>query len=89
VKPTRHCLNFGVVFFILDDKLADPLATATPPRVQNVSPWCQSGSEKYYGGFGGKCLDKLDATRALEEKKREKCALKIDDDDESEEDACW
>jgi hypothetical protein len=89
VKPTRLRLIFGVAFFILDDKLADPLAIATPPRVQSVSPWCQSGPEKYYGVFGGKGLDKLDATRALEKKKREKCALKIDDDDESEEDACW
>jgi ATP-dependent RNA helicase DDX46/PRP5 len=46
----------------------------------------KSGAEKYYGGFGGKGLDKLDAARALE-KKREKRALKIDDDDESEEEA--
>jgi ATP-dependent RNA helicase DDX46/PRP5 len=44
----------------------------------------KSGAEKYYGGFGGKGLDKLDAARAME-KKREKRALKIDDDDESEE----
>jgi hypothetical protein len=89
VKPTRHCLILGVVFFILDDKLADPLAIATPLRVQAVSPWCQSGAEKYYGGFGGKGLNKLDATCALEEKKREKRVLKLDDDDESEEDGCW
>ncbi|KAH8731206.1 hypothetical protein GQ44DRAFT_605168 [Phaeosphaeriaceae sp. PMI808] len=46
----------------------------------------KSGTEKYYGGFGGKGLDKLDAVRALE-KKREKRALKLADDDESEEEA--
>jgi ATP-dependent RNA helicase DDX46/PRP5 len=46
----------------------------------------KSGAEKYYGGFGGKGLDKLDAARALE-KKREKRAHKIGDEDESEEEA--
>jgi ATP-dependent RNA helicase DDX46/PRP5 len=46
----------------------------------------KSGAEKYYGGFGGKGLDKLDAARALE-KKREKRAHKVGDDDESEEEA--
>ncbi|RAR07122.1 pre-mrna-processing atp-dependent rna helicase prp5 [Stemphylium lycopersici] len=47
----------------------------------------KAGTEKYYGGFGGKGLDKLDAARALE-KKREKRGLKlegIDDSDEEEE----
>lgn len=47
----------------------------------------KAGTEKYYGGFGGKGLDKLDAARALE-KKREKRAHKlegIDDSDEEEE----
>jgi ATP-dependent RNA helicase DDX46/PRP5 len=44
----------------------------------------KSGTEKYYGGFGGKGLDKLDAARALE-KKREKRAHKLGDEDESEE----
>lgn len=44
----------------------------------------KSGAEKYYGGFGGKGLDKLDAARALE-KKREKRAHKLGDEDESEE----
>lgn len=43
----------------------------------------KSGAEKYYGGFGGKGLDKLDAARALE-KKREKRALKIEGEEESE-----
>ncbi|KAF1840951.1 P-loop containing nucleoside triphosphate hydrolase protein [Cucurbitaria berberidis CBS 394.84] len=44
----------------------------------------KSGAEKYYGGFGGKGLDKLDAARALE-KKREKRALKLEGEEESEE----
>lgn len=44
----------------------------------------KSGTEKYYGGFGGKGLDKLDAARALE-KKREKRAHKLADEDDSEE----
>jgi ATP-dependent RNA helicase DDX46/PRP5 len=45
----------------------------------------KSGAEKYYGGgFGGKGLDRLDAARALE-KKREKRALKLGDDDDSDE----
>ncbi|EUC47537.1 hypothetical protein COCMIDRAFT_89834 [Bipolaris oryzae ATCC 44560] len=47
----------------------------------------KAGTEKYYGGFGGKGLDRLDATRALE-KKREKRQLKLegieDSDDEEE-----
>lgn len=48
----------------------------------------KAGTEKYYGGFGGKGLDKLDAARALE-KKREKRQLKLEgiedsDDDEPE-----
>ncbi|CAN9219181.1 unnamed protein product [Alternaria alternata] len=44
----------------------------------------ESGTEKYYGGFGGKGLDKLDAARALE-KKREKRQLKLEGVDESDE----
>lgn len=44
----------------------------------------KSGTEKYYGGFGGKGLDKLDAARALE-KKREKRAHKIEGEEESDE----
>jgi len=44
----------------------------------------KSGTEKYYGGFGGKGLDRLDAARALE-KKREKRALKIEGAEDSEE----
>lgn len=44
----------------------------------------KTGAEKYYGGFGGKGLDKLDAARALE-KKREKRALKIEGEEESDE----
>ncbi|CAO2650593.1 Nn.00g018850.m01.CDS01 [Neocucurbitaria sp. VM-36] len=44
----------------------------------------KSGAEKYYGGFGGKGLDKLDAARALE-KKREKRALKLEGEEESDE----
>lgn len=44
----------------------------------------KAGAEKYYGGFGGKGLDRLDAARALE-KKREKQALKLGDDEESDE----
>ena len=43
----------------------------------------KAGTEKYYGGFGGKGLDKLDAARALE-KKREKRQLKLEGVDESE-----
>jgi ATP-dependent RNA helicase DDX46/PRP5 len=43
----------------------------------------KTGTEKYYGGFGGKGLDKLDAARALD-KKREKRALKLGDDDDSD-----
>lgn len=45
----------------------------------------KSGVEKYYGGFGGRGVERLEAARALE-KKREKRALKIDGDDESDED---
>jgi ATP-dependent RNA helicase DDX46/PRP5 len=45
----------------------------------------KAGTEKYYGGFGGKGLDKLDAARASE-KKREKRAHKLGDEDESDED---
>ncbi|KAH7388817.1 P-loop containing nucleoside triphosphate hydrolase protein [Pyrenochaeta sp. MPI-SDFR-AT-0127] len=44
----------------------------------------KTGAEKYYGGFGGKGLDKLDAARALE-KKREKRAHKIEGEEESDE----
>ena len=47
----------------------------------------KAGTEKYYGGFGGKGLDKLDAARALE-KKREKRQLRlegVEDSDEEEE----
>jgi ATP-dependent RNA helicase DDX46/PRP5 len=46
----------------------------------------KAGTEKFYGGFGGKGLDKLDAARALE-KKREKRAHNLGEDDESEEEA--
>jgi ATP-dependent RNA helicase DDX46/PRP5 len=44
----------------------------------------KSGAEKYYGGFGGKGLDKLDAARAVE-KKIQKRALKIEGEEESDE----
>ncbi|KAJ4367527.1 pre-mRNA processing RNA-helicase [Neocucurbitaria cava] len=44
----------------------------------------KSGTEKFFSGFGGKGLDKLDAARALE-KKREKRAHKLGDEDDSEE----
>ncbi|EAT85458.2 hypothetical protein SNOG_06807 [Parastagonospora nodorum SN15] len=44
----------------------------------------KSGTEKYYNvGFKGKGLDELDASRALD-KKREKRALKLGDDDASD-----
>ncbi|KAL5118254.1 pre-mRNA processing RNA-helicase [Pleosporales sp. CAS-2024a] len=43
----------------------------------------KTGAEKYYGGFGGRGVERLDAARALD-KKREKRALKLGDDDESD-----
>jgi ATP-dependent RNA helicase DDX46/PRP5 len=44
----------------------------------------KAGTEKYYGGFGGKGLDKLDAARALD-KKREKRQLRLEGVEESDE----
>jgi len=44
----------------------------------------KSGAEKHYGGFGGRGVERLDAARALE-KKREKRALKIEGEDNEEE----
>jgi ATP-dependent RNA helicase DDX46/PRP5 len=65
--------------------------TDVPPELQQMANTflekVKAGTEKYYGGFGGKGLDKLDAARALE-KKREKRQLKLegveDSDDEEE-----
>jgi ATP-dependent RNA helicase DDX46/PRP5 len=65
--------------------------TAVPPELQQMANTfhekAKAGTEKYYGGFGGKGLDKLDAARALD-KKREKRQLKLegveDSDDEEE-----
>jgi ATP-dependent RNA helicase DDX46/PRP5 len=65
--------------------------TDVPPELQQMANTflekVRAGTEKYYGGFGGKGLDKLDAARALE-KKREKRQLKLegveDSDDEEE-----
>jgi len=45
---------------------------------------CKEGTEKYYGGFGGKGLDRLDAARALE-KKREKRQLRLEGVEASDE----
>ncbi|KAI4641799.1 pre-mRNA processing RNA-helicase [Alternaria ventricosa] len=61
--------------------------TEVPPELQEMANTfhekAKAGTEKYYGGFGGKGLDKLDAARALE-KKREKRQLKLEGVDESE-----
>ena len=61
--------------------------TDVPPDLQDMANTfyekTKSGTEKFYGGFGGKGLDKLDAARALE-KKREKRALKIEGEDDSD-----
>lgn len=62
--------------------------TEVPPELQEMANTfhekAKAGTEKYYGGFGGKGLDKLDAARALE-KKREKRQLKLEGVDESDE----
>jgi ATP-dependent RNA helicase DDX46/PRP5 len=61
--------------------------TEVPPELQEMANTfhekAKAGTEKYYGGFGGKGLDKLDAARALE-KKREKRQLKLEGVDESD-----
>jgi ATP-dependent RNA helicase DDX46/PRP5 len=61
--------------------------TEVPPELQEMANTfhekAKAGTEKYYGGFGGKGLDKLDAARALE-KKREKRQLKLEGVEESE-----
>ncbi|KAI1675239.1 DEAD/DEAH box helicase [Pyrenophora tritici-repentis] len=57
--------------------------TEVPEEVQQMANTfhqkCKEGTEKYYGGFGGKKggLDKLDKARALE-KKRERQQLKLE-----------
>lgn len=62
--------------------------TAVPEELQKMADTfhekAKNGLEKYYGGFGGKGLDKLDAARALE-KKTQRRALKIEGVEDSEE----
>ncbi|KAJ4380792.1 pre-mRNA processing RNA-helicase [Didymella sp. IMI 355093] len=62
--------------------------TVVPEGVQNMADTflekAKAGTEKFFGGFGGKGLDRLDAARALE-KKREKRAHKVEGEEESDE----
>jgi ATP-dependent RNA helicase DDX46/PRP5 len=62
--------------------------TEVPEGVQKMADTfhekAKAGTEKFYGGFGGKGLDRLDAARALE-KKREKRAHKVEGEEDSEE----
>lgn len=64
--------------------------TAVPEEVQTMADTflekAKAGTEKFFGGFGGKGLDRLDAARALE-KKREKRAHKVEGEEDSEEEA--
>ncbi|KAF2189687.1 DEAD-domain-containing protein [Zopfia rhizophila CBS 207.26] len=85
-NPGQERFAFNIVKALIQSSQEIP--EDVQKMADEFSAKVKAGEEKWYGGFGGKGLDKLDAARELE-KKREKRAYKTGDerDEQSEDEA--